>query len=188
MPTDYEHFVSMSNSREQGAVLYVVSRSGKVLGSEERSRRIVKRDYFEGELEGWIFWGSSKGKTCSYDRDRRQDGFIGETGSKGFIGNAFDGFGRRVSWTTRIPFAVWGDETDSIRDFLSPMHCTQSRLLGKKNTIRRRFAEGWEDANMVLESPLVGCVKPHDLFPSERWYRMEQCYKIGLAQVAILQK
>ncbi|CAM6095011.1 unnamed protein product [Calypogeia fissa] len=197
----------MSTSHDQGgAVLYVVSRSGKVLRNHEEhhlhsSRRFADGDYFEGELEGWIFWGNNKGNGLGkYDGDHRsrryQDagGYIG--GSTGFMGNPFGS--RRVAWSTRIPFVEWGRENDSLQDFFSYIDWTQSNWRpGRKNstTARRRHdfeARGWEDAeDMVFESPLVPLsLKPHDLFRSEweRWHSMERSYKIGLAQVAILQK
>lgn len=189
-------------------MLYVVSRSGKVLRNQEehhhhhRSRRLVDGDYFEGELEGWIFWGSKKGSgSGKYDGDNRcrryQDvgGCIG--GNTSFIGKPFSS--GRVTWSAKLPIVEWGNETDSIQDFFSYIDWTQSSWpFGRRNgaTARKRHqaeAGTWEGAaGFVFEAcgSVPVSLKAHDLFQSEweRWHRMEQSYKIGLAQVAILQK
>jgi hypothetical protein len=204
----------MSTSHDHAAVLYVVSRSGKVLKNEERSREFTldaNSDYFEGELEGWIFWGSNNGAcegkgvydckatTSNYEGQKRLgDGFVGASGrssSRSFLKNTFGSFGR-VSWTTRIPVSnLWRDDADSIPNIFSSVDWTKSlggssRVGNHKNTARWRDAASREgDAPTSVSNHAMGRVwKPHDFFRSESWYRMEQCYKIGLAQVAILQK
>ncbi|OAE24275.1 hypothetical protein AXG93_4820s1010 [Marchantia polymorpha subsp. ruderalis] len=182
----------MSTSHDKGAVLYIVSRSGKVLGSEERSRRFAPDDYFEGELEGWIFWGSKRTSGSSGSKRVSQETSPSGSHGKSFLGGSFQSLSR-TSRKKRIPFAAWGDELATLNEVITPLTRRQARSQQKRSSSKReslhgrRAGEGRKDGDAEYESS--GSARSQAMSCHfERWDRMEQNLKIGLAQLAILHK
>ncbi|KAL2643037.1 hypothetical protein R1flu_010624 [Riccia fluitans] len=111
-----------------------------------------------------------------------------------FLGGSYD----NLCWTSRkrrIPFVVWGEELTSLNDVITPLTRRYSRSQQKKSVSKKESSQGKrrrdnkKDGNAEFESSASGSAKSQTIgCRSERWCRMEQNLKIGLAQLAILHK
>ncbi|KAL3696268.1 hypothetical protein R1sor_010344 [Riccia sorocarpa] len=180
------------SSHGEGAVLYIVSRSGKVLSTQDRARVFSQDDYFEGELEGWIFWGSKTASGILGSKKVVQDSAPSCSNGGSFHGGSYDNLGR-TSKKRRIPFVVWGEELTSLNDIITPLTRRHSRSQQRKSVSKKESSQGKRrrdckrDGN--AESSVSGSAKSQPMSScSERWVRMEQNLRIGLAQLVILHK